>query len=209
MNQDQAQNDLASIRNIMERSSKFISLSGLSGILAGFYALAGVFFAYYIIYSNGFFNTRTYQVADAGTDVYRLVLLIAVAVIVLVASLITCFLLSAAKAKRKGQPMWGGASKALLFNMAAPLVTGGILVLIFINRGYYGIIAPSTLIFYGLALIGAGNFTFTDVKYLGIIEIVLGLAAAIYPGFGLAFWAAGFGVMHIIYGSIVYLKYDK
>jgi hypothetical protein len=93
--------------------------------------------------------------------------------------------------------------------MAIPLVTGGLLILIFLSRGYYGIITPSTLIFYGLSLISASNFTFSDVKYLGLLEIALGLIAACFPGYGLLFWAIGFGVLHIIYGSMMYLKYDK
>lgn len=82
-------------------------------------------------------------------------------------------------------------------------------MLILINRGYYGIIAPSSLIFYGLALISASNFTFSDVRYLGILEILLGLIAACLPGYGLLFWAVGFGVLHIVYGSVMYFKYDR
>jgi hypothetical protein len=93
--------------------------------------------------------------------------------------------------------------------MATPLVTGGLLILILISRSYYGIITPATLIFYGLALVSASNFTFADVKYLGLLEIALGLIAACFPGYGLLFWAIGFGVLHIIYGSMMYLKYDR
>lgn len=93
--------------------------------------------------------------------------------------------------------------------MATPLVAGGLLIIIFIFRGYYGIVGPASLIFYGLALVGASNFTFTDVKYLGLLEIALGLISALYPGYGLYFWAIGFGVLHIIYGSVMYFKYDR
>ncbi len=93
--------------------------------------------------------------------------------------------------------------------MATPLLVGGILILIFISRGYYGIVASTSLIFYGLSLVGASNFTFTDVKYLGICEIILGLIAACIPGYGLLFWSIGFGVLHIVYGGVMYLKYDK
>ncbi|RYY33240.1 MAG: hypothetical protein EOP46_16985, partial [Sphingobacteriaceae bacterium] len=89
-----------------------------------------------------------------------------------------------------------------------PLITGGLLIAIFITRGYLGIVAPASLIFYGLALVAASNYTFGVVKYLGILQIALGLIAALLPGYGLLFWALGFGVLHIIYGSIMYYKYD-
>jgi hypothetical protein len=93
--------------------------------------------------------------------------------------------------------------------MAVPLIAGGIFILILIHHSYYGMIVPTMLIFYGLSLVSASNFTFTDVKYLGLLEIAMGLIAACLPGYGLLFWAIGFGVLHIIYGSMMYLKYDR
>jgi hypothetical protein len=206
------QDQLVSIRSMMERSSKFISLSGLSGILAGIYALIGAGIAYQIIYGGQ--NTFTsLNVGDGGFNLIINILgfaqLFSVALIVLLASLITCIILTIRKAKRKGQQVWGSVSKQVLFNMAVPLVAGGILILILFSRGYFGVLAPASLIFYGLALVNASNFTFKDVRYLGISEIGLGLLAALLPGYGLLFWAIGFGVLHIVYGSIMYFKYDK
>jgi hypothetical protein len=198
--------ELSAIRGLMERSSKFISLSGLSGILAGVYALIGAFFAYRLIYQG---PTRIYDSLSMGAHTKTMYDLISIAVLVLLLSIVTGVILSNRQARRKGQPVWGKISRALLFHMATPLITGGILILIFISRGYYGIITPSTLIFYGLSLVSASNFTFTDVKYLGLLEIVLGLIAACFPGYGLLFWAIGFGVLHIVYGSMMYLKYDR
>jgi len=206
MEEKELQNELASIRSIMERSSKFISLSGLSGILAGVYALIGAYLAYRLIYQG---PTRIYDSLSVDAYPETITYLIIIAVAVLAASLITGFVLSSRQAKRKSQPIWGKISQTLMFHMATPLVTGGLLILILLSRGYYGIVTPSTLIFYGLSLVSASNFTFGDVKYLGILEIVLGLIAACLPGYGLLFWAIGFGVLHIVYGSMMYLKYDK
>ena len=212
MKEDDIQDQLVSIRSMMERSSKFISLSGLSGILAGIYALIGAGVAYQIIYDGQ--NTFTSSnVGDGGLSVIINILgfaqLFSVALVVLLASIITCIILTIRKAKRKGQQVWGSVSKQVLFNMAVPLVTGGILILILFSRGYFGVVAPASLIFYGLALINVSNFTFNDVRYLGIGEILLGLLAALLPGYGLLLWAIGFGVLHIVYGSIMYFKYDK
>lgn len=206
MEEKEIQDELASIRSLMERSSKFISLSGLSGILAGIYALIAAGLAYSIVYSG---SSRIYTSLNLHTDPVPLYNLIAIAVATLLLSVVTGIILTTKKAKRKGQQAWGKTSQALLFHMAAPLVTGGVVILIFLVRGYYGIVGPTSLIFYGLSLVSASNFTFTMVKYLGLCEIILGLIAACLPGYGLLFWAIGFGVLHIVYGSMMYFKYDR
>jgi hypothetical protein len=198
--------ELNSIRNLMERSAKFISLSGLSGILAGVYALIGAGLGYYVVYgTSGDLDYRDHYVNDEAV----ILQLFLIAVVVLVLSLTTGILLTVRKARSKGETVWNPSSKKLLVNMAIPLVTGGILILILLYRGYFGIIAPATLIFYGLALVAGSHYTVTDVKWLGIYEIVLGLIAACLPGFGIVFWTIGFGVLHIIYGSIMHFRYDR
>jgi len=222
MEETELQNELASIRSIMERSSKFISLSGLSGILAGVYALIGAGVAYMVINDDPdyAFSRKIGQTVLGDhsrgqlyvnfSDYSNLILkLAAIALLVLIASIATAIILSSRQAKKKGQSMWGAVSRQLLFHMAVPLITGGILIGILLLHGHYGIISAASLIFYGLALFGASSFTFADVKYLGICEIILGLIAACLPGHGLLFWALGFGVLHIVYGARIYLKYDR
>jgi hypothetical protein len=201
MKDKELQTELTSIRSIMERSSKFISLSGLSGILAGIYALTGAAFAYAIII-NPFMIMKALGNNEA-------LFVGGIAGLVLLASVVTGYILSVRKAKRKGETIWNATSRVLLFNTGVPLLTGGLIVLLLIYWGYIGMIAPAMLLFYGLALVSASNFTFSDVKYLGLLDILLGLTAACLPDYGLLFWALGFGVLHIIYGSMMYLKYDR
>jgi predicted lysophospholipase L1 biosynthesis ABC-type transport system permease subunit len=198
--------DIASIRNIMERSAKFISLSGLSGVLAGFYALAGAAAAYYIVhYPLSPFQYRILSINE-GEILWKLIL---VATVVLIASVGTGLLLSNRKAKRNGLTLWNSASRQLVTSLAIPLVSGGIFILIMLASGHFGLAAPACLLFYGIALIQASSNTFTEVRYLGFCEIFLGLISALYPGYGLIFWAVGFGILHIIYGAIMYNRYDK
>jgi hypothetical protein len=198
--------DIASIRTIMERSAKFISLSGLSGMLAGFYALAGAVAAYFVIqYPRSPFQYRV----DSAQDPDKLWKLLLIAALVLGASLATGFWLSGRKATKNGVKLWTAASKKLMYNMAVPLVSGGIFILIILYTGHFGLAAPASLIFYGLALIHGSLNTFDEIRYLGYSEIILGLISAMWPGFGLIFWAIGFGVLHIFYGAIMYNKYDK
>ncbi len=190
----------------MERSSRFISLSGLSGVLAGVYALTGAFIAYRLVYKeDSGLRLRDFYANDP------LVLwpLFAIAMVVLVLSVFTGVWLTIRQAKRKGENYWNPVSKRLLANLCIPLFTGGLFILALIVRGEYDIIAPVSLIFYGLALVSGSQYTYSDVKFLGFLEIALGLLAAITPGFGLIFWVIGFGFLHILYGAIMHFKYDK
>ncbi len=206
MKQEDIYSELSSIKNLMERSTKFISLSGLSGILAGIYALIGAFIGYRLIYassSNSFY--RQFVINDPS--IVLKVIIIATSVLIL--SIITGIFLTVRKANKKKQSFWNPISKRLLAAMLLPLVIGGLYTMILIFQGNYSLISSSTLIFYGLALVSASQFTFDDVKWLGVLEIILGLLAAFFSGFGLIFWTIGFGILHIIYGSIMHFKYDR
>jgi small-conductance mechanosensitive channel len=206
MEEKEIYTELNSIRNLMERSAKFISLSGLSGILAGVFALLGAGMGYYIVYGPfGGLRYRNYYVTEQEV-IWQLFF---IALVVLLLSISTGLFLTLKKAKKKGLQVWNPSSKKLLINTCIPLFTGGFFILILLLRGYYGVIAPACLLFYGLALVAASHYTFEDVKWLGIMEIVLGLLATLMPGYGIVFWALGFGVLHIVYGSIMHFKYDR
>lgn len=198
--------ELSSIRNLMERSTKFISLSGLSGVMAGVYALVGAFVAYKMVYpAGGGLQYRSYYVNDPAI----LLPLFGIAAAVLIMSIATGIWLTIREADKKGERFWNPVSKRLLGNLAIPLLTGGLFILILIYQGAFGMVASSSLIFYGLSLIAGSQFTFTDVKWLGLCEIGLGLMAAAFPGYGIVFWTIGFGFLHIIYGTIMHFKYKQ
>lgn len=204
-NESTYQEDLAHVRQLMERSVKFISLSGLSGILAGAYALAGSVVAYYMLapteYPIGYDGIQQASQSSIGE-------LMAIAASVFAASVLTGLLLSQRKAKKLGASIWNETSKRLAMNLAIPLVTGGLFILIMLYNGYYGIVAPACLLFYGLALVNASPNLYDEFRYLGYLEILLGLTCACFPGYGLFFWAGGFGFLHIIYGTLVHRRYD-
>ena len=206
MKEKDAYAELSSIRNLMERSSKFISLSGMSGVMAGIFALTGAFLAYRIVYqTNGGLQYRNYYINDFSV----LFELIAIAVVVLLMSIATGVLLTIREANKKGEDFWNPVSRRLLTNFAIPLVAGGLFISILIYQGAFGIVASASLIFYGLALISASQYTFSDVKWLGLCEITLGLLAAAFPGYGIVFWSVGFGFLHIIYGTVMHFKYNR
>jgi hypothetical protein len=204
--------DLTSIRLMMERSVKFISLSGLSGVLAGIYALAGAAFAYVLLdrRSIGYSSYEDGDVVSLDTDDSSLLWkLLSIAIVVLIASLATGVYFSNRKARKTNTSLWNATSQRMFTAMALPLVTGGILIIILLFAGYYPLAAPMTLLFYGLALVHGSQFTFDEVRYLGFCEIILGLLASLLPGYGLLFWAIGFGVLHIAYGAFMYYKHEQ
>ena len=193
--------DIQDIKSMMDRSSQFISLSGLSGVLAGIYALLGAFVANKLIEAHqGYYVTLESQT-------FKWIL--ATAVTVLLLSILTAFVLTYFKAKKVNETVWNNTSKRMAVNFLIPLITGGIFCVILLKQQHYGLVAPSTLLFYGLSCINASKYTLRDVRYLGITVVVLGLFATAIPGYALEFWALGFGVCHIIYGSIMHFKYDR
>jgi hypothetical protein len=202
--------DISDIKNMMNKSSQFISLSGLAGIMAGIYALIGAYIAHELIQNNnnGYDNySNTDAIITLESTTFKLIAL--TAFIVLLLSVTTAALLTFNKAKREGETVWNATSKRLLTNFMIPLVTGGIFGLLLLRNGSYGLIAPVTLIFYGLSCVNASKYTLRDVRYLGITIIVLGLMSTEFSGYALEFWALGFGVCHIVYGSMMHFKYDR
>lgn len=199
--EDKYLQDITEIKNMMNKSSQFISLSGLSGIMAGIYALIGAHIA------NGLIESHSGYYVTLESKTFKLILL--TAFLVLLFSIVTAAILTASKAKKQGEKIWNSTSKRVLVNFLIPLVTGGIFGLLLLRNGYYGLIAPVTLLFYGLACVNASKYTLRDVRYLGITIIILGLIATEFSGYALEFWALGFGVCHILYGSIMHFKYDR
>jgi len=193
--------DIKAIREMMERSSKFQAINGLSLIIAGLLAVAGAAFAYFYLLrdpSLTHFNRKQ--------EVWIL-LATALLVLGLAVSVITLF--SWKKAKKNNQSLFDKVTMRAAYNLMIPLVAGGIFSLVLLFTNNVGLVASATLLFYGLALINASKYTVGEIHYLGICEVIVGLLAAIYLYHGIYWWVIGFGVCHIIFGVIMYVKYDK
>jgi hypothetical protein len=202
---------LTEIRSMMERSSRFLSLSGFTGVIAGLAALAGVVAAYQHL-GLGLTDAGYYAYAaspDAAAVRATHTFLLADMLVVLLVALLGGTLLTMRKARRQGLPIWDGTARRMLINLVLPLAAGGIYCLALVYHGQIAFVASATLIFYGMALLNASKYTLNDIRYLGILEIITGLMAAAFIDYGLLFWAFGFGVLHIIYGLTMYFKYDQ
>ncbi len=195
--------DLKEIKDMMNRSSRFLSLSGISGITAGIVALTGAFLAQRQVFSQS--DLLTFDRVDLREGEITKLLLIALATMFVSIGLV--IVLTTSETKKRGQKIWDRQTRRILVNLFIPLIAGGIVAVSFLFRGYVGVLVPLTLIFYGLALLNVSKYTLNEIRNLGLIEILLGLIALQFISQSLWFWAAGFGLFHIVYGLIVKMKY--
>ncbi|XZF12978.1 hypothetical protein ACTHGU_14425 [Chitinophagaceae bacterium MMS25-I14] len=222
--QQQTLDTLKDIRNMMERSSRFISLSGWSGIAAGVCALGGAVAAYPHVHGayESYLRSNDTELMDAqsakmllseqyGGSLKNIFVspLFFIAVCTFVAAFVTAFIFTYIKSRRNNAPIWDLTTRRLLINGLLPLCVGGIFILRMLQLGFLGLAAPACLIFYGLALLNASKYTFKEIRWLGIAQLLLGIINCWNIGYGLYFWAAGFGIMHIVYGSIMWWKYER
>jgi hypothetical protein len=201
------------IRNMMKKSTRFLSLSGLSGVFAGIYALVGAYIAY-IMLGEFAASFRDDVSRDAGMSLKERLFglyidYVLLAAAILVASIVTAYVFSNRKAKREGHKLFDHTAIRVLINLCIPLVAGGLFCLALLYHGAIVFIAPCMLLFYGMALINASKYTYDDIRYFGICEIILGLINAFNLGNGLLYWSLGFGVLHIVYGAVMWFKYER
>ena len=197
--------DIQHIRKMMEKSTQFLSLSGLSGIAAGITAMLSSAGVFYIFKKNGinYFDIKT-QHSFSGELLSNLVIL---ALITIVVAIVSVSFFTIRKLKDKNLPVYNSSTRKFLVSLFMPLLFGGIFCVALTYNGQIFLVAPAMLVFYGLALINASKYTHNEIFWLGILEALLGLLASFFTGYGLVFWATGFGVLHISYGIIIHQKY--
>lgn len=198
---------LQDIKQMMEKSSRFLSLSGLSGIAAGICAIIGAAIAYSWIgqaIPQDFYNPDAYIPGFPLES--RLFLL---AVTVFIAAFALALLFTWLRSKQTGVPLWGITARKVMVAVTIPMAVGGLFVLKLADIGAYGLVAPGCLLFYGLALLNASRYTLIEIRYLAYTQLLLGALNLWWIGYGLHFWTLGFGVSHIIYGIAMWYKYER
>lgn len=205
-NNNNHSDDLKAIRKIMEESSRFLSLSGLSGVFIGILALIGASFALLIINRVNPGTGLIIEAENIGREAGKLLAIDAV--LVLIAAFGIAYYFALIKSRKKESPFWGPVTKRLLAGLSIPLIFGALFIIVLLVNNNPEYLVSAMLCFYGMALVNAGKFTFDEVQYLGIFELILGIAAGFLPGYGLIFWIMGFGILHILYGIILHRKYN-
>jgi hypothetical protein len=192
---------LKDIRSMMERSSRFISLSGLSGIAAGICGLIGGYLAY-VKLDSGNYNSITNK-AEVSTQ------LLQIGLVTLAAALVSAFLFTYLRSKKTGVPVWGAVAKRVMISIAIPMMIGGLVVIRLLQLELFELIAPACLLFYGLGLLNVSKYTYSEVRYLAYAMLILGIVNLWQPDYGLYLWILGFGILHIIYGIIMWSRYER
>lgn len=196
MNKDKALESVFEIKELMEKSSKFISISGIAAILAGIYALVGAYIATQVITQDMCLPATLESMAI-------------IALSVLAAAAVTAGILSYCKSKKTGQKFFSRLTYRALWNFSLPMLAGGVVCASILMRGYYDIMASVMLLFYGLALVNTSQITYSSVARLGYAFIYLGAVDSFWAGHSLLFWTIGFGGFHILYGILFYLRYER
>ncbi|GAA4301748.1 hypothetical protein [Compostibacter hankyongensis] len=208
MDEKQSLETLSDIKRIMERSSRFLSLSGWSGVAAGICGLAGAAWGQQVLLRYQGSLSAGGQGLDGlllQTQLIRQLFL--VAGLTFFCALVSVIVFTWLHTRRRHLPVWNAGSRRLLVNLFIPLIAGGIFLLGMLYRHEYHFIGAGCLVFYGLALVNAGKYTLTDIRYLGLLEILLGLVCLFFESYTLYFCAFGFGLLHIVYGLIMWKKY--
>ncbi len=202
MEREKYLSDLKDIREIMSRTTQFISLSGLSGVSTGCIALIGVWLAYVTVFKGQDYLSYHAVVLEINVEINLLI----IATGTLLMSVASAVFFTTRKSKIQNQLIWTDLTKRLLSNLLIPLITGGILCLMLLSKGFIGFLPSFSLLFYGISLINGSKFTFPELRNLGLIQLILGLLAFQYISYSLLFWGLGFGVIQIIYGLIIRKK---
>lgn len=202
---------LTEIRAIMERSSRFLSLSGLSGVGAGVVALAGTAIGHYYLEQQ--YGAQGYQrlfQTSEGERLAALPFLLGLAVAMILAALLVAAFFTLRRTRPGGlRSLWTAPARRLLLALLVPLVAGGLFCIKLFLSGAPELVVPGLLVFYGLALLNGGKYTLDEIKYLGLTLVALGLGALLLPGYGLLLFGAGFGLGHIGYGLLMYNRYER
>ena len=195
--------DLAEIRIMMDRSTRFRSVPGWAGILAGLYAITAAWIAHECFGLKILFaQSPLIQPAHAKQT-------IGLGILLLLTSMTTAITLSIRQAKGKGTPLWNQTTRRMLVSFSIPLLTGGVVLVFLMVQGLLDWVFPFSLIFYGLALHNAGRESIPELQFLGYLELGLGLVACFMSSCSVLLWLMGFGGLHLLYGWYITQKYPS
>lgn len=196
--------ELRHIKQMMERSARFSTLSGFSGIAAGLCSLLGAWLAYNYMRS---LSEDSYSRTFVTDKSVMHILLIAIGTFA--AAAVSAYLFIYMRCRRLKIPVFSLSARRVVYNMTIPIVIGALFILRLITQGDFEMLAPASLLFYGLALINASKYTLNEVRQLGFAELAIGLINLLFLGYGVIFWAVGFGIMHIIWGALIWWRYER
>lgn len=211
MEEKEVRQTLNDIREMMSKSSRFQSVSGWSIIIVGLYAAVASAMAAAVIgvgdWLPGFENLHRYANLNTPSRI-RTAALIAIGLLAL--SLLTVFVFAIVKSKRHHLRFaLDKRMMQMLLDFFVPLAAGGLLSMALVMQGHYGLTSSIMLLFYGLALINCSHYTYPVLRYLGYAELLIGVVDCFTMSHALLFWFLGFSVMHILFGIVYVLMFER
>ena len=111
------------------------------------------------------------------------------------------------KGRRSGVDFTAPAARRFFASYFAPLAAAAVLTFVFWRGGMFGAMPAMWLLLYGTSFVSSGAFSIRVIPVMGILYMLLGLAAGLLPQAGNMLMGVGFGGLHIIYGVIIARNY--
>lgn len=182
-----AMDNLRYIRRTIERAGSFTAVPGVGGMLMGSTALAAAWIAGP---RPGSMRWLAVWLTEAG-----LALLIGI-------------IGAALKSRRVRMPLFSGPGKKFVAGFAPAMLAGALLTLVLFRSGNAVFLPGAWLLLYGAAVVSGGGASVRVVPLMGACFMALGAAALLLPaGSGDVLLAAGFGGLHVIFGTVIAVKY--
>jgi hypothetical protein len=179
--------NLLYIRRTLERAGEFTAVPGVGGMLMGSTALAAAWIA----------GPRTNS--PRWLEVW-----LAEAVVALLVGIAA----AAHKSKRVRIPLLSGPGRKFIAGLAPAMVTGAILTLVLFRQGVPAVLPGVWLLLYGAGVVSGGAASVRVVPAMGALFMLAGGVALFLPAAsGDLLLAAGFGGLHIVFGTIIAVKY--
>lgn len=204
MKEQEAKQTLHDIREMMSKSSRFMSLSGFSGIVIGIIAiLASSFFCYFYQIDP----VHSGRILASMTD-KELIQIYAMALVLLISSMSIAFFMAKQRSKIMKSIFWSAASKHLFAHLIVPLAAGfAVCSILFFRQN--DLVLPLSLLIYGLALFSSSQFTVPSIRNFGLVEMMLSVVCLLFPDYSVVVWTLGFGLLHVIYGAFMQINQIK
>jgi hypothetical protein len=183
---EHAMDNLRYIRQTLERAGSFTAVPGKGGIQMGLVALVA-----------GRFAARQ-QGAGNWIAVWALAAVLAMAIGIVGAAL---------KSRRFQMPLFTGPGRKFIAGFTPAILAGGVLTVVFYRAGVSGFLPGVWLLLYGAAVLSGGWASVRVVPIMGACFMLVGTMALMVPGYNDELLTAGFGGLHVIFGTVIAVKY--
>jgi len=183
---EHAMDNLKYIRQTLERAGSFTAVPGKGGMLMGVVALWAA-------------RLAAGQPGAAGwLAIWTGAAIIALAIGIAGAAL---------KSRRFQMPLFSGPGRKFIAGFTPAIVAGAVMTAVFYRAGISGFLPGVWLLLYGAAVLAGGSASVRIVPVMGACFMFVGTVALLLPGWNDLMLPVGFGGLHLIFGTVIAVKY--